>query len=448
MAVTKIWRIRGNVGMVIDYANNPEKVRGEYPTDSLADISDVLEYADDDIKTESHLYTSGINCNKRKAKEEFTETKEMYGKTGGIVAIHGYQSFEEENLSPEEAHEIGVQLAKELWGDRFQVIVATHLNTDHVHNHFVINSISFRDGKHFHMCTARYLEMKEVSDRLCKEHGLSVIEKTQGKRIPYNMYMREKNGDPVRYNVARDAIDYAVKRSLNMEEFKAELRTLGYSFQFDQNRKYWTVTVPGWERPIRTYRLGSEYTRDRIIERIYSNDESVRTNKYREAYYHRPNNYHMRRRIHRINTRTGLEKLYLRVCYEMGYLPKYRQDPLKVHYIFRDELLRCDTYGKEASLLSQNHVSTIEDLMKLKNDKANEIDDLMDRRTELRKMAKRSIPEEQKEEVKNRITDLTDQIKRLRSDLKLINDIAERSGTLEEKVREVDRERNRKELIR
>ncbi len=443
MAVTKIWKVRGNVGTVIDYADNPEKVAGAI---SNEDLEDVLGYADDDIKTESHAYTTAINCTREYAKEEFELVKEQFAKEGGTVALHAYQSFEE-NISPKEAHEIGVEMAKELWGDKFQVIVATHLNTDHVHNHFVINSVSFIDGKRFHTTNYSWLDMVKVSDRLCKEHGLSVIEEPKGKRIPYNLYMREKKGDPVRYNVARNAIDYAVKRSLNMEEFKAELRTLGYSFQFDHNRKYWTVTVPGWERPIRIHRLGSEYTRDRIIERIYSNDESVRTNKYREAYYRHPNNYHMRRRTNKINTRTGLEKLYLKVCYEMGYLPKYRQDPLKVHYIFRDELLRCDTYGKEACLLSKNHVSDIEDLRDLKSEKETEVNDLIAERDELRRMAKRNIPEKQKEELRNQIADLTDRIKELRTDLKLIDDIVERSGILEEKVRETEKDRKGKEMV-
>ena len=443
MAVTKIWKVRGNAGTVIDYANDPEKVAGAVTNE---DLEDVLGYADDDIKTERHAYTTAINCTREYAREEFELVKKQFAKEGGTVALHAYQSFEE-NISPKDAHEIGVQMAKELWGDKFQVIVATHLNTDHVHNHFVINSVSFVDGKRFHTTNYSWLDMVKVSDRLCKEHGLSVIEEPQGKRIPYNLYMREKNGDPVRYNVARDAIDYAVKRSLNMEEFKAELGTLGYSFQFDHNRKYWTVTVPGWEKPIRTHRLGSEYTRDRIIERIYSNDESVRTNKYREAYYRRPNNYHMRRRINKINTKTGLEKLYLKVCYEMGYLPRYRQDPLKVHYIFRDELLRCDTYGKEACLLSKNHVSGIEDLRDLKSGKETEVNDLIAERDELRRMAKRNIPEIQKEELRNQIADLTDRIKELRTDLKLIDDIVERSGILEEKVRETEKDRKGKEMV-
>ena len=438
MAVTKIWRVRGSVGKIIDYADNPEKTASG-SDDELSGLEEVLKYADDDVKTEKHFYTTGINCDRKYATEEFQLVKDRFCKQGGIVAIHGYQSFEE-NITPEEAHEIGVQLAKELWGDRFQVIVASHLNTGHVHNHFVINSVSFMDGKRFHMCTERYLEMRDASDRLCKEHGLSVIKEPQGKRIPYNLYMREKNGDPVRYNVARQAIDYAVKRSLNMEEFKAELRTLGYGFQFDRNRKYWTVTVPGWQKPIRIHKLGPEYTKDRILERIYSNDETVRADKYREAYQYRPNNYHLKRRIHKINTRTGLEKLYLRVCYEIGYLPKYRQDPLKVSYIFRDELIRCDTYAKEARLLAENHVTTAEDLLRLKYSKESRISDLISNRDELRKMAKRNIPENQKEELRNQIAELTEHIKGLRSDIKLIKDIEARSGQLEKKVNELDRD--------
>ena len=156
----------------------------------------------------------------------------------------------------------------------------------------------------------------------------------------------------------------------------------------------------------------------------------------------------MRRRINKINTKTGLEKLYLKVCYEMGYLPRYRQDPLKVHYIFRDELLRCDTYGKEACLLSKNHVSDIEDLRDLKSGKETEVNDLMAERDELRRMAKRNIPEKQKEELRNQIADLTDRIKELRSDLKLIDDIEERSGILEEKVREAEKDRKGKELVK
>ena len=100
MAVTKIWKVRGNVSTVIDYADDPKKVAGYI---SSEDLEDVLGYADDDIKTESHAYTTAINCTREYAKEEFELDKEQFGKEGGTVALHAYQSFEE-NISPKEAH--------------------------------------------------------------------------------------------------------------------------------------------------------------------------------------------------------------------------------------------------------------------------------------------------------------------------------------------------------
>jgi hypothetical protein len=253
---------------------------------------------------------------------------------------------------------------------------------------------------------------------------------------------------PTRYTVARAAIDKAISRSLNMDEFKSELRSMGYSFRFDPNRKYWTVTVPGWEKPIRIHKLGSEYTKERILERIDSNDDSVRVNKYREAYYRRPNGYNMNKRIHKINTRTGLEKLYLKVCYEMGYLPKYRQDPLKVQYLFRDELLRCDIYGREAQLLAHYHISTVDELKGLRSSKESDYEAISSKRDELRKIVKRKIPEEEVVLLKEQITQLTGELKGIRSDLKLIEDIESRSEALSDKAEQADRIRDRKEITR
>ena len=446
MAITKIWKVKGSASAVIRYADDPEKVIG---TIYASDLNDVIRYADDDSKTEQHVYTSGINCTREFAFKEFELTKERFDKRGGIVAVHATQSFEKTDLSPKEAHEIGIQLAKDLWGDKFQVIVATHLNTNHVHNHFVINSVSFKDGKKFHLTNYCWHDMKEASDRLCKEHGLSVIEKPQGRSRNYYIHQAEKEGKPGYKNVAKAALNYAISRSLNFEEFKSELRALDFGFRFDPNRKHWTITLPDGKKPIRIDGLGSEFSKERIMERIYSNDLSARANKYREIYYRQPNNYHLKKRIHKINTRTGLEKLYLKICYEMGYLPKYRQDPLKVSYIFRDELLRCEQYSKEARLLSENHVSTEKDLSELKQSKESIISNLVLNREELRKKLKlRTIPEEEKEETQKTVAAITDKIKDIRFELKLIDDIEERSGYLEEKMNEFEKARERKEKER
>lgn len=150
MATTKLWKFSSRLDTLIDYAINGEK-------------------------TENKHYVSGINCMPDTAYREMTNTKKQFFKTKGIECFHGYQSFDSYEVSPTDAHEIGVKLAEELWGDKFQVIVTTHLNTKHVHNHFVLNSISFVDGKRFCNTKKDYALMRKASDKLCYEYGLSVL---------------------------------------------------------------------------------------------------------------------------------------------------------------------------------------------------------------------------------------------------------------------------------
>ncbi|MBP3479671.1 MAG: relaxase/mobilization nuclease domain-containing protein, partial [Oscillospiraceae bacterium] len=181
MAVTSIWPITGNPDGVIEYAINPEKTSEESreETAALHAIDNVVEYTADDLKTEKRMYVSSVNCQIPFAKEQFMETKRRFGKMDGRTCYHGYQSFRAGEVDADTAHRIGVELAKELWGDRFEVVVATHLNTDHYHNHFVINSVSSVDGRKFSNRKPDYARMREVSDRLCKEHHLSVIKDPQ-----------------------------------------------------------------------------------------------------------------------------------------------------------------------------------------------------------------------------------------------------------------------------
>ena len=133
MAVTSIWPIKGRVDRVINYARNPEKTtEGSYgELASLHAIDNVVEYAADDMKTERRSYVSCLNCREDTAAAQFMETKRLWGKLGGRVCYHGYQSFKADEVTAETAHEIGVKLAQELWGDRFEVVVATHCNTGH-----------------------------------------------------------------------------------------------------------------------------------------------------------------------------------------------------------------------------------------------------------------------------------------------------------------------------
>ena len=180
MAVTSIWPIKGRVDQVITYAQNPEKTMGGGRV-ALHTIDGVLEYAADEMKTEQRSFVTCLNCREGTAADDFLSTKRLWKKTGGRVCYHGYQSFKTDEVTADTAHEIGVKLVQELWGDRFEVMVATHCNTGHYHNHFVINSVSFMDGHKFYNSPADYAKMREVSDRLCREYSLSVVKQPEGK---------------------------------------------------------------------------------------------------------------------------------------------------------------------------------------------------------------------------------------------------------------------------
>ncbi|OLR55651.1 hypothetical protein BHK98_05985 [Hornefia porci] len=443
MAVTKIKRIRGNPGNSLSYIGNPEKTRnlGLSDADRQA-LADIIAYAADESKTEKQYFTTGINCDVENAREQFNITKQSFNKTGGIVCGHCMQSFDGYEVTPEEAHEIGVQMARELWGDRFQIVVATHLNTNNVHNHIVFNSVSFVDGKRFHFCTEETMRIRAVSDRICRERNLSVIEHPEGKRVPYSLFKMEKAGMPTRYNVARQALDEAISVSANIEEFKSELKKRGYLYQFNPRRKYWTVTPPGWTKAIRTDRLGDTYTREMIQQRVFSNDIGVRMQRLQKE-SRSSNHYDLKRRIDKIMGRSGLEKLYLRYCYELGYLPKYRQNPVRLHAVLKEELLKCDLYSEEAKLLARYNIGTEEDLEKRMKSLTEDYSSISARRNELRQKLRRKMPEEEDAKYREQVRKLTAELKDTRKELKLCRDIRERSGQVERNLETVIEDRTR-----
>ena len=180
MATTKIWPIKASLSSVVDYANNPEKTEYE-------PLREVLHYADNGEKTklenEKVFLSTGIGCSSQHAFEDMLSVQQYYGKTAGNVAYHAYQSFKPNEVTPEECHQLGVELAEKMWGDKYQVLVATHLNTGTYHNHFVLNAVSFRDGRKYDCNKKAYYQFRDMSDRICKEHGLSVIEHPH-KRTP------------------------------------------------------------------------------------------------------------------------------------------------------------------------------------------------------------------------------------------------------------------------
>ena len=143
MATTAIWDVADRLDRVIDYATNPGKTENlNFSSSNFQGLRDVLKYSVQDAKTEKQFYVTGINCDPATACEQMSKTKQQFQKTRGILAFHGYQSFAPGEATPETAHATGVKLAQELWSNRFEVVVSTHIDKHHLHNHFVLNSVS------------------------------------------------------------------------------------------------------------------------------------------------------------------------------------------------------------------------------------------------------------------------------------------------------------------
>ena len=219
MATTSLWHIEGRLKDLIAYVENPEKTRIDNP--NLQPLWDIFSYVSRPEATEQGEYVSAINCLKEIALQQMILTKKQYGKKNGYIAWHGYQSFKPGEVTPEQAHQIGLQLAKEMWGDKYQIIVTTHLDKNHLHNHFYFNSVSFLDGRKYNYSKSEQRKLREVSDRICREHGLSVIEKPH-KAPSRQVWLDEKGGKPTRYNVYREDVKEAInfsRRPYYMEEY-------------------------------------------------------------------------------------------------------------------------------------------------------------------------------------------------------------------------------------
>ena len=210
MAVTRIWPIKGYVGDVISYAANKDKTDLKNFSDEQQALIRSLHYVENEEKTEQKLLVEGINCDPEFAAEQMMNTKELYGKTDGIVAYHGYISFRPDEVDPKQAQKIAMEIANKMWGDNYEIVVATHMNAHCVHCHIVINSVSMTDGRKMNENKAMYQKFRQISDEKCLEYGLSVIENPRGKRVPYNVYKAQQKGIKTKYDYIREDIDSAI----------------------------------------------------------------------------------------------------------------------------------------------------------------------------------------------------------------------------------------------
>ena len=191
------------------------------------------------------------------------------------VAYHGYQSFVSGEVTPEEAHKIGLETARRMWGADYEIVVTTHLNTNNLHNHFVINSVSFKTGRKFENHISDHYKLREISDAVCMEYGRSVLKEADFYGGDKKEYWLKQKGNMTHRELLKADIDTVIAQSTNFKAFEVRLKDMGYEIRRDERFAHYSVKAPSWQRAIRLDRLGKEYTPAAIRERLLDNQRYV-----------------------------------------------------------------------------------------------------------------------------------------------------------------------------
>lgn len=449
MAVTSIWPIKGRIDGVINYARNPEKTTDKAAADVAAmhAVKNVMEYTTNDIKTEQRKYVTGINCSEETAASEFMSTKILWNKTGGRQCYHGYQSFAQDEVTAEIAHEIGVKLAERLWGDRFEVLVATHLNTGHYHSHFVINSVSYADGYKFYNSPDDYKKMKQISDELCREYGLSVIENPTGKSKSYAERKAEKNGQPTIRDTVRRDIDTAIKASVTQQQFVRAMEMMGYQFKLydtsGERLKYPAIKPPGAKGYFRFHKLGEDYELPVLVQRIKRNwiREEPFPDMYVQKKYSRGK---LNGSFEAELKKNSLYGLYMRYRYELIKIKNHPTSVRRIPVSMREDIVKMDSFMKQSETLGKYRIETIGQLTDTKALLTEKISQLMTDRNDLRnalRRAKRAGNEPETAKFKEQITDISNQIKALRKEIDCLEKVEQRSAQVAENIKTITADR-------
>ena len=441
MAVTSIWAIKGKADGVINYAVNPEKTVKSNPdaVNKLHSIDNLILYTTDEIKTEKCLYVTGINCEPETAIKDFKDTKEHWQKKGGIVAFHAIQSFADGEVTPKTANEIGYKLAMKLWGDRFEVVVATHANTTHIHNHFVINSVSLFDGYKYNDCKETYRQMRDESDRLCKEYGLSVIRRPREKGKNYGEWLAEKEGRPTVRGAIREAIDIAARGSTTETEFLDAMDQMG--FIIDKTGKYPKIKHIGSERFVLFDSLAPNYSYDEILDDVYEN--------YHPEYPDFPKQQSPQKIFEGLDGSPATYGYYaVYHCYYKALKITHAQpDENRRLFLFvRQDHNHMRDYSDKTQLLTEHNISTQAELYAYKVNTEEKMKEELLKRTELRNAYKRASRAGNTKEcsaLSSKIAICSQNISILRNELKMCNSVVDEVEQLREKLRRIQAEKFR-----
>ena len=360
MAVTKTHPIKSTLKAAIDYICNPDKTDGK-------------------------LLVSSFGCSAETADIEFAWTRRHAIDKGTNLGRHLIQAFEPGEVTPEEAHRIGMELAREVLGGKYEFVLTTHIDRDHVHNHLIFNAVSFQDHKHYHSNKRSYHFIRRTSDRICKEHGLSVImEGKADKAVSYIEWLRQSRGQPTFRAMLEADLREAIEDANDIGHFFLIMEHKGYEIKHGNRlgfrlRGQDRFMVPGRKNPL--------FTEDGIRAAIGGNLDAIAAGT-RPAIIYRPR-YQPYRRHPKY---TGFMALYVHYLYLLGKAGQ-RQYPPRMTPHLRREIMKFESYKEQFAFLRAHGITTAEDLSAVRARAEETLASLMKQRTILnvRKKKRRAL---------------------------------------------------------
>lgn len=432
MAITKIWSVKSRLDISLKYIANPDKTSIQ---PNIEAVEGVIKYIKNNDKTEQCKYVKAYNCTVDKAFSEMMETQEFFGKAGrknSVLAYHLVQSFKDFETTPEIAHKCGLELAERLFADKYEVVVATHLDHKHLHNHIIINAVSYLDGyKYRNNFKDYFIDIRGISDQICIENCLSVIEHPKHRGMHYGEWLALKEGRPtIRGSIRRD-IDEIIKCSYTMEQFWQNLKKRGFVVhRKGPNIKYTSIIAPNAKRPMRLDNLGEGYSEAEILERIIATRNGIITAAPSEM---PKKQYKFRGSLKNVKGKKlkGFMALYFHYLYLFKKIQR-KQTPQRVSFFMREEMIKFDRYQKQFKFLFSHDIETGEQLQKYQQSKEAEIDILITQRKKLYD----DKTSENCDEVKEKAKAINTELNKLRKEIRMCKAIFKDSYKIAEKKRQ------------
>lgn len=403
MAYDKIITIHARLDRRINYALNPTKTRdGE------------------------HVLCAAINCSLDTACRDMLDTKRRWDKeTRPVQGYHIIHSYAPGEVTAEQAQRLSVEFARRLIGDRFEAVVATHTDHEHIHSHIVFNSVSCVDGKMFRSDFKAYFhDIRETSNAISRENSLSVIE-TKGKGKQYAEWHAEKKGKPTVRGLIRQDIDATLAGAISMQTFFSALEKQGYTIKRGANIKHTAVRPPGSERFIRLDSLGEGYTEAELKSRLRGD---ILDEPPTQTYIPQKRRYRVKdgRRSHTRLRTTGLRRLYLYYLYLLS--PPKRSKRKKIPFNVRAEVRKLDQYKRQFAMLQKYRIENESQLSLLADALQADIDSLVFSRRDLYRRKR------QGEDVSSEISDINLALRPIRRELRCCQNISAYISQVQEHI--------------